>query len=285
MIVVHHRRHSEIGGVVEGLIHSGLQPEQIIVVDNSETPDCENELLASLPHGVECLFTVNRGYAAAVNEAASWISSTRESVRVVLVATHEVRFVAGSPMVLLDAVRDPQIGAVGPLLVVPHESRTLVWSEGGQMSTWLRIPTNRGRGREWTGLANPRSLTADWLDGACVAYRLETLAAHPMDESFFMYFEEVEYHHRLRQMGLSIKLEPSVVVAQSTNGVKPLVGGRNLQRYLLLHGSRFAQIFTVRYIAFRSVLGSIRHRRNFAASNELLAGRREAMKARASRTP
>jgi hypothetical protein len=62
----------------------------------------------------------------------------------------------------------------------------------GLISRWL--------GRRVISGSEPRQ--CDWVSGACMAVRRETLdAAGPFDEGFFLYFEEVDFCARARRLG------------------------------------------------------------------------------------
>lgn len=62
-----------------------------------------------------------------------------------------------------------------------------------------------------------------WVSFACVLLRREALAAAgPMDEGYFMYFEDADYCARLRRAGFRIVQEPGARVVHLRGGTAPV---------------------------------------------------------------
>jgi GT2 family glycosyltransferase len=73
---------------------------------------------------------------------------------------------------------------------------------------------------------DPRSAanteTVEWISFACVLIRAEAFAAvGPMDEGFFMYFEDVDYSRRARKAGWQIAYAPAARVVHLRGGRTP----------------------------------------------------------------
>ncbi len=74
------------------------------------------------------------------------------------------------------------------------------------LSRWLS-----GSDTAWLPRSTPHE--CDWVSGACMAVRREVLdAIGPMDEGFFLYFEEVEFCLRARQAGWQCWFVPAARV-------------------------------------------------------------------------
>ena len=59
----------------------------------------------------------------------------------------------------------------------------------------------------------------DWVSGACMVVRRETLnEVGPLDERFFMYFEDADLCRRAREAGWSVYYLPEVVVVHRAGG-------------------------------------------------------------------
>ena len=83
----------------------------------------------------------------------------------------------------------------------------------------LPIPMDQNTGAE--------SETVEWISFACVLVRAEAYAAiGPMDEGFFMYFEDVDYSRRARLAGWQIAYAPHAHVVH-------LRGGRTADEFAL----------------------------------------------------
>ncbi len=59
----------------------------------------------------------------------------------------------------------------------------------------------------------------DWVSGACMVVRRQTLdKVGPLDERFFMYFEDADLCRRVREAGWSVYYLPEVVVVHRAGG-------------------------------------------------------------------
>ncbi|WP_181437325.1 glycosyltransferase [Curtobacterium sp. MCPF17_047] len=274
-VVVHHRSYDTIGTVVSDLLSQGLETADILIVDNSEETSSGRRLREILPQDVPLLFVANRGYGAAVNEGVRAIQ-TRASYEFLLVATHEVHLGAGS-LVDLEAALDanPAIGAVGPtLLTTTNDGRDEVWSTGGKLTRWARIPRHHDHRAEPDVVFSrhePAVVRRVWLDGAFVLYRARLLADFRINESFFMYVEEVELHLRLERAGHAIGWVPAARVHQSSAGTPMFYLGRNLVLLLRLNGQRL-RIGLVPFVALRTALPQSVRRRSMRPVLDVVRG-------------
>lgn len=67
------------------------------------------------------------------------------------------------------------------------------------------------------------ALDCQWVSFACVLLRREALgAAGPMDEGYFMYFEDADYCARVRRAGFRIVYEPAARVVHLRGGTAPV---------------------------------------------------------------
>jgi GT2 family glycosyltransferase len=234
-VIVHHRSYGSIVGTVTRLISEGIPARKVVVIDTSEQPALAGHLAACLPNEVAVHFMMNLGYGAAVNEAVRILALTHDVPQFLLVATHEVRPSEGAVTTMLAvAENDTNVAAVGPTLVTGERSGT-VWSEGGELTRFLKMPRHVGymSRSERAKDATPRR--REWLDGAFVLYRWEPLEATRFDERFFLYMEEVDLHLRLSEQGYALVWAPEAVVWQSSNGVPPFYFSRNLRLLFRKH--------------------------------------------------
>ncbi|MDR6691212.1 GT2 family glycosyltransferase [Microbacterium sp. 1154] len=225
-IVVHHKRHGDIGSVVRSLASAGIEHERIVVVDNSETPGLEAQLERDV-QPARLLIVENRGYGAAVNDGLALIDTTWPDVPFVLVATHEVSVDGASLSALRQALVDaPDLSATGPTLLSEGTDRHQVWSQGGTFTRWGRMPNHVRHDR-----SRAATVQRAWLDGAIILYRRSSLTARPFDEAFFLYMEEVDLHLRLGYASTPVAWVPDAHAFQTSSGTPPRLFARNL-RYL-----------------------------------------------------
>jgi GT2 family glycosyltransferase len=223
-VVVHYRSLSTLPLTLVSLIESGIPPERLVVVDNSEAGVTGEDLQAIVPPESILLRTANEGYAAAVNRGLVAVWGLQEPPEYVLVATHEVRTTAHSLGALTSALNaNAGLGAVGPMLTT---SGGQFWSAGGRLTPFLRQPRHLAAtdGASAAGLR-----TVAWLDGAVVLYRAEAIRGRPLEEGYFLYMEEVDYHLSLTRSGWGIAACGAATASQDSSGMPAFYAARNTQ--------------------------------------------------------
>lgn len=193
------------------------RPYEVVLADNGSDDGAPQ---AAQGPGVRLLETGgNLGYGRAANLgakdcAASWI----------LVANPDVEFLPGALDTLLDAAeRWPQAGCLGPAIRTP----------GGALYPSARAFPTLGRGIGhalcgWWWPRNPwtRSYRAEqgapvegpagWLSGSCMLLRAESFrAVAGFDESYFMYCEDMDLCHRLREAGWDSVYVPTALITHT----------------------------------------------------------------------
>ena len=255
-IVVHHRSYETVGHVVIDLIAQGIGVTDIVVVDNSVEDTAESRLHAAIPEGVAVLFTRNGGYGAAVNQGVRALQRKKQ-YEFLLIATHEVRLGTGSVLALERAlVGDPRVGAAGPTLLTTKGGREEVWSTGGSLTRWARVPRHhdhRTDPDELLSRPQHEAVPRQWLDGAFVMYRTSLLSTLLINEIFFLYVEEVDLHTRIRRRGFDVVWVPGASAHQTSNGTPPFYLGRNLVILHRLNRDYIAIVF-VPFVALRASL-------------------------------
>jgi len=116
-------------------------------------------------------------------------------------------------------VAQPDCGAVGSRIVSPGgETEISAFRFPTVASEFVASAQTPGLAR-FVGAHGPlasgasRPFEADWVTGASVMLRSETLrAAGLFDDGFFLYFEEVELMSRIKRAGWSVWHEPASVV-------------------------------------------------------------------------
>lgn len=270
-IVVHHNSPNTLAPTLRALAESGLPSQAILVVDNS-TNDVHATTSEAIA-GTEFLFlhAENRGYAAAVNDGLAYLSDRGLSRTFTIVATHESVAETDAVSLLRAAlVNDPEIAVTGPTLINADSEDGKIWSTGGTLSRLLKLPTHD---RNTLSSAPGRIVDRDWLDGAFTMYRTALLEQFPLDEGYFLYFEETDLHTRLRGAGYRIVWVPQARVFQRSSGIPPLLMGRNLFLFHTRHFSPTRGRLAVGYQTFRALIrAALTSRGQWSASRDILSG-------------
>ena len=181
-----------------------------VVVDNASEDDSVQAL-----EGRERVAVIrnpdNRGFAAAVNQAAALTGTGW-----ILLVNPDVHLQPGDVVALLTAVPGDVV-AVAPLQV-DGEGRPRVETGGYEPTlsrylVWAVLPA-RFHGRRGPWLAPPfptADAEVDWASGALLGIRREAFERlGRFDERYFLYHEDVDFGRRARAAGYRIWIRPSV---------------------------------------------------------------------------
>lgn len=183
-----------------------VRPFELVIVDNGDPSEVAAEVAADLGGRVDTAGG-NVGYGTAANvgirsSAAPWV----------LVANPDLVWEPGSLDVLIAAAEaDPRVGSAGPLLLNSDGSTyasaraipSLRQGAGHALlgRVWPSNPWSRDYHRDHVG-PETRQRVAGWLSGACLLLRREALdEVGGFDESYFMFFEDLDLGERLRDAG------------------------------------------------------------------------------------
>lgn len=204
------------------------QCEEVVVVDNASS-DGSVEMVRSVYPWVRLLANeVNCGYGAAANQAIASCSS-----RYVLLLNSDTLLGPGAHQALGNYLdQHPQAAIVGPRLLNPDGTpqascfpfptplQTLLRESG--LATLVRyLP---GLQHDYLAMSQGRTRVVPWVLGAALTIRREAFeAVGGFDNSFFMYFEEVDLCYRLHTAGWEVHFTS---VASVTHA-----GGASTQQY------------------------------------------------------
>lgn len=187
---------------------------EIIVVDNASTDGSAEMVRTAFPHVRLMALPENVGFARANN-----LGFAHAQGRYFLLLNPDTWLPPGAldeMTALMD--RMPDVGILGPRLLNADGS---LQPSCSRFPTLLNIaldcwgvsriaPRNRVLARfKMTWWAHDTARDVDQPSGACLLVRREAWDdAGPLDERFFMYFEEVDFCWRVRQAGWRIRFTP-----------------------------------------------------------------------------
>lgn len=218
----------------------------VVLADNGST-DGSIERAAGRP-GVRLVRTGgNLGFGAAANRGVAAVDPTATAV---LIANPDVVLHPGAVDRLVAALeRYPDAGAVGPAIVTPDgelypsarrlPSLTLGVGHAALGWLWPANPWTRRYRAEDTGVSER---AAGWLSGSCLLVRrsaFRQLAG--FDESYFMYFEDVDLGARLAGGGWRSVYVPGAVATHigghaTARAGAPMIAAHHDSAYRYLAG-------------------------------------------------
>lgn len=219
VVTVTYRSAGEIVAFLDSVGRSQGEPVLSVVADNASDQTRDTVVLAR-QHGAEVIeLADNRGYGSAANAA---VAALPPDVDYVLVSNPDVRLGTDSIVRLASALdRDARLAAVGPRILnedgsVYPSARNIPSLRTGLghallFRLWPRNPWTRAYRQE--GHPPEQSRDVGWLSGACLMVRRSAFEqVGGFDESYFMYFEDVDLGYRLGKAGWRNHYDPGAEV-------------------------------------------------------------------------
>ncbi len=188
---------------------------EVIVVDNGSADSSVEMVRRDFPQAQIIANSENAGFARANNQAL-----TTSQGRYLLLLNSDAALLPGtlSHMVqFMDA--QPATGIVGPQVLNPDGSFQSSYMDFPNLLSELLLMTKLSRivyGRYFPSHSPQQSQetrSVNWMQGACIMIRRETLdEIGGLDETFFMYSEEVDWCWRARQAGWAVYYLPEAKV-------------------------------------------------------------------------
>lgn len=179
-----------------------------VLVDNASTEDPRPTVGSELPDAILVPLSRNGGYAAGCNagvEAAIEAGATR-----VLVLNNDATLEPGALAALAAADEETPGRVLAPLIVYADRPGT-VWSAGGTVYLPMLRNHHIGLGDPLELHRQPRRVA--WASGCALFFSAATWRrVGQMDESLFLYLEDVEWCLRARRAGVEVWTVPDAVV-------------------------------------------------------------------------
>ena len=206
---------------------------EVLVVDNASADGTLDEVRAQAPWARIVETGANLGYAKAVNRGIR-----ESSGEFVLVLNPDCNVGEGSLAAMHAWMREhPRCGVAGPLIRNPDGSPEMsARSFPGPSAFFFNrysLFTLLWPGNPWSRRyllsdwdhASPRSV--DWVSGACMYVRRAAIAqVGGMDEAYFMFNEDVDWCHAMKDAGWSVDFVSSASVVHTIGASHQRVADR-----------------------------------------------------------
>lgn len=196
----------------------------IWVIDNGSSDDSMTMVRDDFPsvHRIQSIH--NGGFAYANNLALQRILASNDTPEYVMILNPDTLATVGSFDTLVDYLRaNPTVGMVGPRLLLPDGSLDLACRRSfptPEVSLWRMtglsrlFPRNPRFGRYNMTFVDPKeTIAVDALVGACMLMPTRVLReVGLLDETYFMYGEDLDWCYRFRQYGWQIVYVADAIV-------------------------------------------------------------------------
>ncbi|MCP2031667.1 N-acetylglucosaminyl-diphospho-decaprenol L-rhamnosyltransferase [Okibacterium sp. HSC-33S16] len=228
IVTVTYNSANQLPAFLESVADSETVSLPVYVVENDSPAKSETAEIAKA-HGARFIsLPSNLGYGGAVNAA---VRELDPAVSFVLISNPDVAFSTGLVSELSAWLAEhPSTGAVGPRILntdgttYPSARALPSLRTGVGHAVFSRIWESNPWSRHYRaeGITNDAARHAGWLSGSCLMVRRTAFdAVGGFDESYFMYFEDVDLGYRLGKEGWKNDYLPTTAAthfgAQSTS--------------------------------------------------------------------
>ncbi|MEV7662445.1 WecB/TagA/CpsF family glycosyltransferase [Paenarthrobacter sp. NPDC089316] len=259
VVVVTYNNEGDIGPLVEGLRKEALgQSIKVVVADNSPNDHTLMEL-AKYPDITAIKTGGNLGYAGGINAAMS----AAGEAGAYLILNPDLRIEAGAIAAMRRRLVQSGAGMVVPVLLdddgtvypsLRREPGILRALGDAALGSHLRARPGWLSEMDFDDESYLHGHQVDWATGA--ALLIDAAAAKMVgvwDERFFLYSEETDYCHRMREAGYSIWFEPAARMWHTRGGSG---ASAQLGALMSVNRVRYAEKYLRpgRVVAFRGVV-------------------------------
>lgn len=203
---------------IRSILQSTLKDKlQIVVVDNDSTDDSLNDLKAAWErnqqiHIIE--LDQNYGFSKANNEGIKW--SMANGIYRFLLLNNDTEIEPDTIEKMLE-IQQSTGGIVVPK-VLYADRPDIIWCAGGEFSTIIRKPKQRGLNQTDAGQLD-ENCQCEFANGCCLLLTKEIVdQIGYLDESFFLYYEDTEYSFRALKNNIPVWYCANAVVYHKVNG-------------------------------------------------------------------
>lgn len=224
IVIVNYRSHQLLLANLAPLRLSS-ETTRVIIVDNFASLDERREIEALTNSEGWSLVATNSniGFGAAANLGMS--EATELGCVCFLLLNPDVVLTEGVIEALRAQVVSEPLSVVSPKLLRPNGSTYFAGSYlsmiDGRLGADVPRPTEMHRSKLDGATQVARRDSAPWLSGACLAFSGELLnLVRGFDESFFLYWEDVDFSIRARAAGASLIVRADLIAIHDEGGTQ-----------------------------------------------------------------
>ncbi|MBC8122394.1 MAG: glycosyltransferase family 2 protein [Gemmatimonadaceae bacterium] len=194
---------------------------RIVIIDNASVDSSEQILRAHFPELPFIQTGANLGYAGGNNRGIAYaLTQGAEYIWLLNVDTYVDRRALSTLVEAMEA--NVRVGLAGSKIYYMEPPERICYA-GGCVNFWLGITFHRGDSETDTGQYD-QPAQVDFVTGSSLMVRSSVIKqVGPLIESYFLYFEDVEWSLRIHKAGFELLFVPDSVVWHKEGGTS---GGR-----------------------------------------------------------
>jgi hypothetical protein len=220
---------------IESLRKSSFKDFDIVVVDNASPDSSVTALRDRYPDITLIVNDRNLGFAGG-NNVGIRHALQRDSKFVLLLNNDTTVDPNGLGVLLKTMEENPEVGIVGGKIYYADRPN-VIWFAGGYFNINSGFGDHYGKAEEDVSQYN-RARECDFITGCCMLIRREVCERIGLlDDSYFLYYEDVDFCTRARRKGYGILYQPGAVIyhkiSRATSWDSPVYIYFNLRNKLL----------------------------------------------------
>ncbi len=223
-VIVNHNGGREIINCLNALFDQSFFLEKIIVEDNASTDNSPSNILLKFPDVDLIKLDQNFGPSKARNIG---LKSTCSDL--VLLLDDDVYVHDDCIRKLHDTYKQYHPAMICPRILLHHD-RTTVQCDGAEPH-FIGMMKSRHAYQPVSALPSKTCEVTACISACMLVNRKAALSCGGFDESYFIYFEDLEFSLKLRSMGYSILCEPEAVVYHDSGAGTPNLSFRGNNAY------------------------------------------------------
>lgn len=210
VVIVNYNSLTDTADCLESLAAATYPNMTTVLVDNGSSDGSGRELAARFPEVTHIQLTENLGFAGGVNRGVQ--AALERGASFICLLNNDTLVESGFIEPLVARARStPTAGIIGGKIFYA-EPPGLLWFAGGRIDQRRGFTTHRGQDLPDSAVFS-RPGFVDYITGCLFFVRAELFEQlGPLDESLFMYAEELDFCLRARRAGYRCFYEPAAVI-------------------------------------------------------------------------
>ena len=183
---------------------------EVVLVDNGSEDGSGEDLKKNFPEIIFLKNEKNLGFTGGNNTGIRY--AIDQHFDLIMLLNNDTIIDPSFASTLIDTLEnDKSIGAIQPKILYNQE-RNIIWNAGGELNQFFFLTKPIGLDEKDIGQYDqPKEV--DWITGCCFLVRTEIISKiGPLDDKFFIYYEDSDWSFKIRLEGHKLWYEPSAKI-------------------------------------------------------------------------